>query len=172
MLGAEGEGGWRRCSYVTGMGQHECLQTPPAAAHIFIFKSFYWSTVASQHCVSVLLYSKVNTRVCVCLCVCTCMLSCFSRVQLFVTLWTVALQAPLSTGCSRQEYWSGLPCLLQGIFSTQGSNVHVQQHLHCRWILYRQATREVKVYNCPLFFGFPVHLGHHRALRGVPWVTW
>ena len=39
-----------------------------------------------------------------------CMLSCFSHVQLFVTLWTVACQAPLSTGFSRQEYWSGLPC--------------------------------------------------------------
>ena len=38
-----------------------------------------------------------------------CMLSRFSRVQLFVTLWTVALQAPLSIGFSRQEYWSGLP---------------------------------------------------------------
>ena len=32
-----------------------------------------------------------------------------SRVRLFVTLWTVARQAPLSTGFSRQEYWSGLP---------------------------------------------------------------
>ena len=37
-------------------------------------------------------------------------LSCFSRVQLFVTLWTVACQAPLSMGFSRQEYWSGLSC--------------------------------------------------------------
>ena len=37
------------------------------------------------------------------------MLSCFSRVQLFATPWTVALQAPLSVGFSRQEYWSGLP---------------------------------------------------------------
>ena len=27
-----------------------------------------------------------------------------------VTPWTVALQAPLSMGFSRQEYWSGLPC--------------------------------------------------------------
>jgi len=27
-----------------------------------------------------------------------------------VTLWTVAPQAPLSRGFSRQEYWSGLPC--------------------------------------------------------------
>ena len=36
------------------------------------------------------------------------MLSHFSRVQLFATLWTVARQAPLSMGFSRQEYWSGL----------------------------------------------------------------
>ena len=32
-----------------------------------------------------------------------------SRVLLFATLWTVAHQAPLSMGFSRQEYWSGLP---------------------------------------------------------------
>ena len=32
-----------------------------------------------------------------------------SRVQLFVTPWTVAYQAPLSMGFSRQEYWSELP---------------------------------------------------------------
>ena len=36
-------------------------------------------------------------------------LSRFSHVQLFVTLWTVARQAPLSMEFSRQEYWSGLP---------------------------------------------------------------
>ena len=33
-----------------------------------------------------------------------------SRVQLFATLWTVAHQAPLSMGFSRQESWSGFPC--------------------------------------------------------------
>ena len=32
-----------------------------------------------------------------------------SRVYLFVTLWTVAHQAPLSMEFSRQKYWSGLP---------------------------------------------------------------
>ena len=32
-----------------------------------------------------------------------------SRVQLFVTPWTLARQAPSSIGFSRQEYWSGLP---------------------------------------------------------------
>ena len=37
-------------------------------------------------------------------------LSLFSCVWLFATLWTVIRQAPLSMGFSRQEYWSGLPC--------------------------------------------------------------
>ena len=39
-------------------------------------------------------------------CICACLLS---HVWLFVTLWTVACQAPLSMEFSRQEYWSGLP---------------------------------------------------------------
>ena len=38
------------------------------------------------------------------------MLNRCSRVRLFATPWTVACQAPLSMGFSRQEYWSGLPC--------------------------------------------------------------
>ena len=37
------------------------------------------------------------------------MLSHFSRVQLSVIPWTIARQAPLSMGFSRQEHWSGLP---------------------------------------------------------------
>ena len=40
------------------------------------------------------------------MCVCVKLLS---RVRLFTTLWTVAHQASLSIGFSRQEYWSGLP---------------------------------------------------------------
>ena len=40
----------------------------------------------------------------------TAVLSHLSRVQLSVTPWTVAHQAPLSMGFSRPEYWSGLPC--------------------------------------------------------------
>ena len=43
-------------------------------------------------------------------CMHVCVLSCFSRVWLLVTLWTVAHKTPLSMGFSRQEYWSGLPC--------------------------------------------------------------
>ena len=63
-----------------------------------------------------------RSGVCVCLCVCVCVYVCvgvcvcgcacvhaLSHVQLFVTLWIVASQAPLSVGFSQQEYWSGLP---------------------------------------------------------------
>ena len=71
------------------------------------------------------------------------MLSHFSRVQLFVTTWTVAHQAPLSMGFSRQECWTRLPCpppgdlpdpgirpvslmspALAGQFSTPSTKVH------------------------------------------------
>ena len=52
--------------------------------------------------------------VCMCACVCASVLSHFSHVWLFVTLWTVACQAPLSMGFSRQEYWSELPCCPPG----------------------------------------------------------
>ena len=47
-------------------------------------------------------------------------LSHFRHVPLFVTPWTVAYQAPLSMGFSRQEYWSGLPCPPAGDLPEQG----------------------------------------------------
>ena len=50
-----------------------------------------------------------------------------------VTPWTAAHQAPPSMGFSRQEYWSGLPFLLQGTFPIQGRNPGLP---HCRQILY------------------------------------
>ena len=49
-----------------------------------------------------------------------CMINGFSRVQPFVTPWTVARQAPLSMGFSRQEYWSGLPCPRPGDLPDSG----------------------------------------------------
>ena len=53
-------------------------------------------------------------------------LSCFSRVQLCVTLWTVACQAPLQ---ARILEW-GCHALLQGIFLTQGLNLRLLHLLH------------------------------------------
>ena len=55
-------------------------------------------------------FAYVYTHMHICIYMYVCMLSCFIHVQLFVMLWTVAHQAPLFMGFSRQEYWSGLPC--------------------------------------------------------------
>ena len=57
------------------------------------------------------------------LCACACSVT--SIVSDCVTPWTVALQPPLSMGFSRQEFWSGFHVLLQGIFLTQRSNLHL-----------------------------------------------
>ena len=66
------------------------------------------------------------------LCVCA---KSLSRVRPCVTPWTVAHQAPLSIGFSKQEYWSGYCSglchgLLQGVFPIQGSNLHFLCLLH------------------------------------------
>ena len=55
--------------------------------------SFYGPFISTEH-ISPCMASEVNS---------------LSRARLFATPWTVARQAPLSTGFSRQEYWSGLP---------------------------------------------------------------
>ena len=49
-----------------------------------------------------------------------CVLSCFSCVQLSVTLWTIDCQGPLSRGFPRHEYWSGLPCPPPGDLHVSG----------------------------------------------------
>ena len=58
------------------------------------------------------------------------MLSHFSHVQLFATLWIIACQASLPMGFSRQEYWSRLPCHPPGDLPAQGSNPRILCLLH------------------------------------------
>ena len=53
---------------------------------------------------------------------------------ILATPWTVACQAPLSMGFSRQEYWRGLPFLSPEDLLDSGSN---PGFLHCRQILYQ-----------------------------------
>ena len=47
-------------------------------------------------------------------------LSHFTHVQLFVTQWTVAYQAPVTMGFSRPEYWSGVPFPTPGALPNPG----------------------------------------------------
>ena len=76
-----------------------------------------------------LLSLQVYDPVCVYGGACAQLLSC---VQLFVTPWAVALQAPLSMEFSGKNTAVGCHSLLQGIFPTQGSNPGL---LYCRQIL-------------------------------------
>ena len=55
------------------------------------------------------------------------MLNCFNRVQLFVTIWTISLQAPLPIGFYWQEYWGQLSFPPQGIFLMKRSYPHLLQ---------------------------------------------
>ena len=68
-----------------------------------------WRPFGAGPLMSLLAFHKRHPPT-VCVCVCVCTLSCFSCVWLFATLWTIACQAPLSMGFSRQERWTGLPC--------------------------------------------------------------
>ena len=71
----------------------------------------------------------------------------FSSVWLFVTLWTIARQSPLSVGFSQQEYWSGLLYPLPGdLFDPRIEPVSC---ISCigRQILYRWATEEAHVFS-------------------------
>ena len=69
---------------------------------IFLMHKQNMSYNRSVHCFPPFHYMFLHFRIYV--------LSRFSRVSLFATLWTVAHLSPLSVGFSRQEYWNGFPC--------------------------------------------------------------
>ena len=64
----------------------------------------------------------------------------FSRIWLSVTTWTIAHQAPLSIGFSRQEYWSGFPISYSRGSSRPRDQTHIS-YISCigRWVLSHQS---------------------------------
>ena len=70
--------------------------------------NWYCLLKIKDHCVCTYTLTQTSTKL-LYKTICVCVLSHFSRVQLFVTLWTVACEAPLSMRLSWQEYWNGLP---------------------------------------------------------------
>ena len=84
-------------------------------------------------------------------------LSRFSHVWLFQTLWTIAHQAPWSMGFSRQEYWGGLPCPPLGDFPNPGTeSMSLMDSLASRFFT-TSTTWEVLFgpLNHPIFFPTP-----------------
>ena len=76
------------------------------------------------------------------------MLSHFMQVRLFAILSTIACQAPLSMGFSRQKYWSGLPFPSPEI-KCEVSEVKLLSHVQLF------ATPWILAYQAPLSMGFP-----------------
>ena len=74
-----------------------------------------WLRLNDFHFTSLHMVTVVNNSMLLCSC---CIVS-----DSFATPWTIAHQAPLSMGFPRQEYWSGLHFLTQGIFLTQELNL-------------------------------------------------
>ena len=97
--------------------QYPCLENPRdrgawwATVH-GITKTSTWLKLLSTHVCPVVFIIFQLFSLCV-----WCVLS---HVQLFATPWTVACQAPLSMGFSRQEYWSGLPFTSPGDLPNPG----------------------------------------------------
>ena len=60
----------------------------------------------------------------ICTSISDCVLNHFSRVQLFVTLWTGAQQAPLSVDCPGKNTRVGCHFLLQGILVMSQAWIH------------------------------------------------
>ena len=96
------------------------------------------------------------------------MQSSFSCVLLFVTPWTVALQAPLSMEFSKQEYWSGLPfpdpgieptslrsCVLAIEFFTTGATLDARSQVKFRSSIWKSCW-----------------IRHWRQLKGKSGLRW
>ena len=90
-------------------------------------------------------------------CVCVQLLS---HVCLFATPWTIACQAPLSMGFSRQEYWSGLP------FPSLSQDKESEVAQLCPTLRPNglQPTRLLRPWNFP---GKSTGLGCHFLLQGI-----
>ena len=76
-----------------------------------------------------------------------CLLNCCGHFRFFVTLWTVARQAPLSMGFARREYWNGLPCPLPGDLPNPGIEPE-SLYVSCigRWVPSGRSTKTILQY--------------------------
>ena len=112
------------------------------------------------------------------------LLSHFNHVQLCVTPWTAAYQAPLSMEFSRQEYWSGLPFpspfpLLQKIKLKQTTTFHKANE-----IFFQRWGTQDKIFECStkiLYFSITIqkfsnwikkHNLNTHFPRGIPKIKW
>ena len=96
-----------------------------------------------------------------------------SRVPLFATPWTVAYQAPLSMGFSRQEYWSWV-----AVSSNRGSSQPRDwTGISCvpcisRWVLYHQCHLRSQIQEVPAMKPGDASYRGHTANRNSELKNW
>ena len=83
-----------------------------------------------------------------------CVLSRFSHVRLFETLWTEAQQAPLFMGFSRQKYWNELPCPPPGYHPDPGMEPAFLMFPVLAGRFFTSSTQLVPFYVYPLSFTY------------------
>ena len=66
----------------------------------------------------------------------TCMQANSLQLRLFVTLWMVARQTPLSMGFSKKQLWGGLPCPSPEDLLNPGTELSSHVSFIGRWVLY------------------------------------
>ena len=83
-----------------------------------------------------------------------CVLSCFSCVQLFVTLWTVTSQASLCMRFPKQEYWSGLLCPPPG--DLPNPEIKLKSPVQADSLLLEPSGKACLAYSTQLFNQIPI----------------
>ena len=109
--------------------------------YIYVYMCIYIIYMYTYIYITCILYIYIYIYIYTCV-----VLKSLQSCQILCNLWTVAYQAPLSMGFSRQECWSGFPCPPPEIFPTHRSNPCFLCLLQCRQFLYCWATRDAHVY--------------------------
>ena len=100
-------------------------------------------------------------------------LSCFSRVQLFVTPWTVAHQTTLSMGFSRQEYCGELPCCPPGDLPDPGVEpTSLKSPALASGLFTTSATWEARQYWCTGKIATSVWVGFCKVVQPTYGGSW
>ena len=98
---------------------------------------------------------------------CTCVLSCFSRILLFVTPWSIAHQALLSVQFTMQEYWGGFPLPSSRDLPDKGIKPSSLVSPALRAILYFWATGTLSFWISVFFSFFLFIFSRYTSRSGI-----